>query len=211
MKTQTLVLSILTAGFITAPTFAAQAQGCCGPGMSMSGCSGMGAMSGMDMSGHSSPATQPGAVASKLPQPAATVFEKYSKVQTALANDSLQGVAENALAIAQAVKGDPLNTFRAAVAEQAESLAKAADLAAARDAFKALSQALIEYSSENPQVAGLYRQVHCSMANADWLQTDSVVNNPYLGKAMAQCGAFVNAGNGEQNSQPSDAMPGMKM
>lgn len=200
MKKPTLVLSILTAALIAVPAFAAQAQGCCGSGMG-----------GMDMSGHDSPAAPPANVANKLPQPVAAVFDNYARIQTALANDSLQGVAESAHAMTQAVKGDALNTFQATVAEKAGTLAKAADLPTAREAFKSLSQSLIEYSSKNPPVAGLYRQVHCPMANADWLQTDSIVNNPYLGKAMARCGEFVSAGSDKKNTQPGGAMPGMNM
>ncbi len=186
MKAQIFALSLLTAGLIGVPTFAAQAQsGCCG--------SGMGAMSdGMDVSGHQAQATQPAAVAITLPQPAAAVLDNYTHIQMALANDSFAGVAESSQAITKAVKNDTANTFSATVAQQADVLAKAADLTTAREAFKSLSQSLIEYSAKNPQVAGLYQQVHCSMANADWLQTDSVVNNPYLGKEMAHCGQFVN-------------------
>ena len=206
MKTYTFVLSIVTAGFIAGPTYAAQAQGCC------SGMSGMsGGMGGMDMSGSASPAAQPAAAANKLPQPAAAVFDHYTHIQTALANDSLQGVAESAQAIAKTVQGDAANAFQATVAEQAHTLAKAADLPAAREAFKSLSQSLIEYRSKNSQVAGRYRQVHCSMANADWLQTDSIVNNPYLGKAMAHCGQFVNGSANEKGGPSDNSMPGMKM
>ena len=196
MKNQTFVLSILTAGLIVAPALAAQAQGCCGSGMAnMSGCS--------EMSGHDSSPAQPAAVANNLPQPATAVFDNYSRIQTALANDSLAGVAENGQAIAKVVKDDTANTFPATVAQQASALAKAADLPTTREAFKSLSQSLIEYSSKNPQVAGLYRQVHCSMANADWLQTDSAVNNPYLGKAMSRCGEFVH-GNASNGQPPQD-------
>lgn len=204
MKKQTLVLSLLTAGLIAVPTFAAQAQGCCG--------SGMGSMSGMDMSGHGSQAAPPTAVANQLPQPVAAVFDNYSHIQIALASDSLAGVAENGQAIAKAVKSDTASTLSATVAQQAEAVTSAADLPTARAAFKTLSQSLIEYSAKNPQVAGIYHQVHCSMANADWLQTDSIVNNPYLGKSMARCGEFVKGGSGyEKSGQQDNSMPGMKM
>ena len=202
MNKQTFVLSILTAGFIAVPTFASQAQGCC---------SGMGAMSsGMDMSGHASSAAQPTA-ANKLPQPVATVFDHYSHIQTALASDSLAGVADNAQAIAQAVKSDTANTFQANIAEKAGALSQAADLAAARSSFKSLSQSLIEYSAKNPPVAGIYHHVHCSMADADWLQTDAVVNNPYLGKSMAHCGQFVQSSGTGDNQHQDHSMPGMNM
>lgn len=205
MKKQTFILSILTAGLIAVPTFAARAQGCCGSGMA-----GMGSMPGMDMSGHDSSAATP-AAANNLPQPVATVFDNYSRIQTALANDSLASVTEGGQAIAKAVKEDTANTFPASVAQQAQAASNAADLPAARAAFKSLSRSLIEYSARNPQVAGIYHQVHCSMANADWLQTDAVVNNPYLGKAMAHCGEFVKGNAGASQTHQDDSMGSMKM
>ena len=183
MKKESFVLSILVAGFITVPSFAAQA-GCCGadPG-AMAGCS--------QMSGHESHGAQTNAVAQKLPQPLASVFDGYIQVQTALAKDSLEGVTESVKTISKTVKNDPAKTFSATVAQQAEAVTKAADLRGAREAFKALSQSLIEYVSKNPSLASNYRQVHCSMANASWLQTGATVSNPYMGKAMARCGEFV--------------------
>ena len=181
------VLSIVTAGFITAPSFAAQAG--CGSDMgAMPGCSGM--------AGHESHEAQTNAVAQTLPQPVAVVFDNYIRVQTALTKDSLEGVAESAQAIAKTVKDDPAKTFSATVAQQAEAVAKSADLRGAREAFKPLSQSLVEYVSKNQSLAGYYRRVHCSMADASWLQTGSTVNNPYMGKAMARCGEFVKGGGG---------------
>ena len=192
-------LSLFTASFVAAPLFAAQAGGCCGSVMgSMPGCS---AMSGLE-----SPAAQPIAAANKLPQQVATVFDGYVRIQTALAKDSLEGVAENAQSISKTVKDDSSNTFSVTVARQSEALAKATDLPAARTAFKSLSDSLIEYTSMNPQVAGSYRQVHCSMANASWLQTDSVVNNPYTGKSMARCGEFVKNTTSDTHPQHDHSM-----
>ena len=203
MKKQTFVLSILTAGLIAVPTFTARAQGCCG--------SGMGAMPGMDMSGHDSSPAQPTAVANNLPQSAAAVFNNYARIQTALANDSLESVTASAQAIAKAVNDDAMTPFSKNLVKQAGAVANAADLQAAREAFKPLSKSLIEYVSKNPSLAGTYRQVYCSMANADWLQTDSVVNNPYLGKSMAHCGQFVKSSSNEKSRQQDNSMPGMKM
>ncbi len=182
MKKEIFVLSILTAGFITVPSFAAQA-GCC---------SGMGPMPGCSaMSGHDSDQAQTSAVADKLPQPVATVFDNYGRIQTALAQDSLQDVAKEAQAIAKAVNDDATTTFPKNVAQQAGAAARAADLRGAREAFKPLSQSLIAYVSKHPALAGTYRQVHCPMANADWLQKEPTVNNPYMGKEMLHCGEFV--------------------
>lgn len=38
------------------------------------------------------------------------------------------------------------------------------------------------------EMAALLTQVHCPMANADWLQIGEAVNNPYTGSKMSDCG-----------------------
>jgi hypothetical protein len=121
----------------------------------------------------------------------ADVFSNYVRIEKALAKDSTEGLSASARAIAASVKQDPAHLFAASVAAQAETLAQASALPAARKAFKSLSASLIEFRSKNPQLLKAYRQVHCPMADADWLQTEAVVNNPYYGKAMATCGEFV--------------------
>jgi hypothetical protein len=185
MKKETFVLSLLVAGFITVPSFAAQA-GCCGgeTATAMPGCS--------QMSGHEAHSTQTTAT-SQLPQAVATVFDGYIQIQTALAGDSLEGVTANAQAIARTVKEDKANTFAGKIAEQAETLAKAKDLAAAREAFKPLSESLIKIAAKDSAVSSVYRQAYCPMAKASWLQSGSSVSNPYMGKAMLRCGQFVKA------------------
>jgi hypothetical protein len=139
-----------------------------------------------------------------LPQQVASVFDNYSRIQTSLAKDSLEGVGESAGAISKAAKEDTSGSLPTNLAQRSDTLAKATDLAGARKAFKALSESLIAYCAKNPHVAGYYRQVHCSMANASWLQIDSVVNNPYMGKLMARCGEFV--GNGTAGAQSGHSM-----
>lgn len=123
-----------------------------------------------------------------LPKPVQAVFDSYLKIQTALAQDSLQGVSANATAIAKSVQADSAKSLSADVAQQAEILAKASDIKAAREAFKPLSDSLIKYLAANKAHAGHYVKVFCSMANARWLQTGTVVSNPYYGKSMLRCG-----------------------
>jgi len=189
MKKQTLIPSILVAGFIAVPAFAAQA-GCCGgdDSATMPGCT--------QMSGHESHGTQATATTSKLPQPVAATFDGYIQIQTALSGDSLEGVTASAQAIAKSVKEDKANTFSATLGEQAEAVAKAKDLAAAREAFKPLSESLIKYAAKDATLSGVYRQAYCPMAKASWLQTGTTVSNPYMGKAMLRCGKFVQASAG---------------
>lgn len=186
MKKQTLIPSILVAGFLAVPSFAAQAGCCGGADMStMPGCS--------QMSGHEAHGATANATAGKLSQPVAAVFDGYIQIQTALAGDSLEGVTASAQAIAKTVKEDKANTFSATLGQKADAVAKAKDLSEAREAFKPLSESLIQFAAKDATLSGLYRQVHCPMAKASWLQTASTVSNPYMGKAMARCGEFVKA------------------
>lgn len=121
-----------------------------------------------------------------LTAPVKSVYGDYLKIQASLANDSLAGVAENANDIAKAVQGDA-KILPAEVGTQAEELAKASDLKSARAAFRPLSDSLIKYLADH-KAKGAYVQVYCPMANANWLQTDKNVRNPYLGQSMPDCG-----------------------
>lgn len=129
--------------------------------------------------------------ADTAPPQVTAVFESYARIQAALAQDSIQGISKEAGAIANAINGDASKSFAASVGPQAEVLGKAADLKTARTAFKALSASLIDYAAKHHALGGTYKQVHCPMVNADWLQKEFAVKNPYFGKAMLQCGEFV--------------------
>ena len=122
------------------------------------------------------------------------VYENYLIVQDALAADSMEKVATSAQAIAQAVSKDTDKTFPTDVATQAETLAKAKDLPAARKAFNQLSTSLIGYAKSGNFPAGILYEVYCPMAKASWLQADKTVRNPYYGKSMLECGQVKNVG-----------------
>jgi hypothetical protein len=126
-----------------------------------------------------------------LMEPVKSVYTDYLRIQTALAGDSMTGVAENATAISKAVQGDSMKMLPAAVATEAEALAEAKDLKAARTAFKPLSDSLIKYLADH-KARDAYVQVYCPMADASWLQADKKVNNPYMGKEMPTCGEIKN-------------------
>lgn len=122
---------------------------------------------------------------------AATVFDYYFKIQKALSEDSLENVAVSAGAIAEIIRKDTSSGFPVQIIGHAQMLAKAKDVAAARTPFKALSGYLIQYAKGSNAVAGTYHEVHCPMANVNWLQNDDkTVRNPFLGKSMPQCGTF---------------------
>lgn len=182
MNTKKLSLSIAAAGLLAAPALLAQ--------MNMGGMD----MGGMNMNGgaHQRGSDAP-AAQTPLPEPAQTVFANYFKIQTALATNSLEGVSADAAAIERSIREDAGQTFSSGEAgSAARDLAGAANLDAARQIFKRLSGALIKYADAHPEYAGHFVKVYCPMANVMWLQKDSVVNNPFLGKDQASCGQIKN-------------------
>ena len=127
---------------------------------------------------------------SDLPAPIKAVYGHYLEIQSSLAKDSMTGISKNAAAITKAVKSDA-SALPAAVGIQAERLAKAQDLKTARAAFKPLSDSLIRYLTVH-HVKDAYVEVYCPMAKASWLQVGKTVSNPYMGKAMPDCGEIRN-------------------
>ena len=127
-----------------------------------------------------------------LMEPVKSVLDHYLTIQAELAKDSIKGVDENATAIAKAVKSDEMKMLSADVAKQAEAVAKAKDLKAAREAFKPLSASLVKYLADNKAGKGVYHEAYCPMVKASWLQTEKEIKNPYMGKSMLDCGVLKN-------------------
>ena len=129
---------------------------------------------------------------SALMEPVKSVLDHYVMIQEGLAKDSVKGLDEHASAIAKAVKGDEMKMLPPDVATQAETLAKATDIKAAREAFKPLSASLVKYLADKKAGKGVYHEAYCPMAKASWLQTEKEVRNPYYGKSMLDCGTLKN-------------------
>jgi hypothetical protein len=127
-----------------------------------------------------------------LMEPVKSVLDHYLMIQTNLVNDSIQSLAENAGAIAKTVKGDEMKMLPPEVGKQAETLAQAKDLKAAREAFKPLSVSLIKYLADNKAGKGTYHEAYCPMVKASWLQIGKDIRNPYEGKEMPDCGELKN-------------------
>ena len=127
-----------------------------------------------------------------LMEPVKSVLDHYLKIQGELAKDSIKGVDEHAAAIAKAVKGDDMKMLSPDVAKQADMLAQAKDLKAARAAFKPLSASLVKYLADNKAGVGTYHEAYCPMVKASWLQTGKAIKNPYMGKEMLSCGELKN-------------------
>jgi len=115
------------------------------------------------------------------------VLEQYVKIQAALAADSLEGIPEAAAAIAAASK-ENAGALPEATVSEAEAVAKATDIKAARTAFKPLSTTLIAAANAQKSKIGRYFEAFCPMADAAWIQADKKVANPYYGTSMLTCG-----------------------
>lgn len=169
------LLGVITASALIMTANRAQAQGC-------GGCGSDAAHAGHGSHGGHAAAAQTPA------EPIPSVLTHYGKIHASLASDTLEGVAAAAGILAKLVAGDPAKKLPAALAAQADALAKISDLAAARENFKQLSAALINALEAAKVRTGHHCVVYCDMAKGSWLQTDKTVRNPYFGKSMLQCG-----------------------
>jgi hypothetical protein len=187
-----VLMSIIVGSGLTIST-ALLAQSCCGGSAMKEGCT-------MDMAGHAGHAKHstaaPVAVAQiaapngALDKTAQAVFASYIKAQAALAGDSLADALAAAGQITKALRSDSKQPFSPELLAQAVALAKSSDLAAARTAFKPLSQSLITYLKDHPMAQNPYHVAYCPMARARWLQSGTTIANPYFGKGMPTCGQF---------------------
>jgi len=110
-------------------------------------------------------------------------------IQSALAADSLEGVPVAAKALVDAAKSSEGAIPESAVS-QAEDVAKASDLEAARAAFKPLSDTMISALVARDEESGQYYEAFCPTADAAWIQAGKEVANPYYGASMLQCGTI---------------------
>lgn len=127
-----------------------------------------------------------------LMEPVKGVLDHYLMIQTELAKDSTKSLDEHANAIAKAVRADEMKMLSPDLAKQAETLARAKDLKAAREAFKPLSASLVKYLADNKAGKGTYHEGYCPMVKASWLQKEKEIRNPYMGKSMLTCGTLKN-------------------
>ncbi|HMF98367.1 MAG TPA: SCO family protein [Vicinamibacterales bacterium] len=145
-------------------------------------------MAGMpDVAPARAPSSRRDAVRSPSATDVSTLVESYLGIQQALAADRLDGVSASALALANAtVKiGSSAVAVRAAV----NPFAQVTDLRSAREAFGGLSDALLDYiGTALPDGLAV---AYCPMARKSWLQRGAVIQNPYYGRVMGDCGRVV--------------------
>ena len=117
------------------------------------------------------------------------VIDPYLTIQSALADDSMDGVKANAGNIATAATS--LGAPAMKIDTTALQLASAIEIEDAREKFGALSEAIDVY------MTGLHltapqgvRVAFCPMVQKPWLQAGATIDNPYFGKSMQTCGSF---------------------
>lgn len=117
------------------------------------------------------------------------VVTSYLEIQAQLAVDKVDAIKAPSAAIASKAAG--LGKEGAAVAKAAKSVEGAKDLVAARDAFGALSDAVIAAArAEGFKDLSGVKVAFCPMVKKSWLQKEEQIRNPYFGTAMSSCGEF---------------------
>ena len=131
------------------------------------------------------PEAAPTPEATQTPEPAAptsnVLSTHYMDAAAALAADDLEKAKAALTALANESTGE-MKTL-------AQAAADTGDIAATRDAFKALSK--VATTMELPPD---YAVAFCPMYKngAKWVQKKDKLANPYYGKTMLTCGSFVN-------------------
>lgn len=143
------------------------------------------------------------AAPAELRQALSRVFSSYAAVARALAADdagaartAAEGAKREVTALAaldaRALPREALGPWiesKDALVASFEPLTRASDLAGARAALKPASEALTTALARFGHAEGAPLHVlHCSMANAGWLQASREPANPYYGRSMATCG-----------------------
>jgi len=138
--------------------------------------------------------------------PVADVVAHYVAMATALAGDTTTGIADHARACLTVVDSHPAGPAGADHDEAAEkmhasireALLRLSDpqigLNDARASFKALSAGFVPMAKmmyTKQSTDPLWAVMHCPMADADWIQADGAVLNPYFGSKMLHCGKKV--------------------
>ena len=110
----------------------------------------------------------------------------YLHIQLALANDSLDRVADAARTIAE--EAAKMGGAAQAIGTAAQAVGAASDITTARAAFGPLSDALIAYGEDVG--FGDLKVAYCPMASKSWVQEAGALRNPFYGSAMLDCGVF---------------------
>jgi len=132
---------------------------------------------------HAAVAAGAGAAAADL----TPMLDAYLRIQRGLNVDSLDGLTASARAIA--AEAAKLGAGGAAIQAPAGELEQAGTLAAARAAFGKVGDAIMRYAKDSGATFDADIKVaYCPMVNRKWLQKGDIVQNPFYGKSMSDCG-----------------------
>jgi hypothetical protein len=113
----------------------------------------------------------------------------YLELHARLSTDRLDGLKAPAAALA--ARAEALGDGGAAMAKAAKTVGDAPDLKTAREAFGALSDAVVAAAkAEGWKDLGDVKLAYCPMARRSWLQRDEKIRNPHYGSSMLECGEF---------------------
>lgn len=117
------------------------------------------------------------------------IVESYVTIQSQLAADKIENVKAPSRAIA--AQAAAMGKGGTDLVKAANELEKASDLNSAREAFGALSDAVMAAGKAEgwKDVEGV-RLAFCPMVKRSWLQKDAQIRNPFYGSAMLTCGEF---------------------
>ncbi len=130
----------------------------------------------------------------------------YENIRQALLHDSSEGVGAAAGRIQHLLQAletdfseqaagvrsgsaDDLRALLPSIRTASADLIEAATTDAVREAFAALSKAMVQYRQLVPEPAPVV--AFCPMAQEAWLQPEGEIGNPYYGQSMPRCGKIV--------------------
>jgi hypothetical protein len=117
------------------------------------------------------------------------IVGSYLAIHAQLATDKVDGIKAPAAALV--ARAETLGEAGTAMAKAAKTVGDAPDLTTARDAFGALSDAVVAAAkAEGWKDLRDVKLAYCPMARRSWLQKDEKIRNPYYGKTMLECGEF---------------------
>jgi len=118
----------------------------------------------------------------------APMVEGYDKVRAALADDDLAAAKTAATAYKAIVTTEDADA--PGIAAGLDAIVAAPEIEAARDGFSTLSEGYIKFLVAHPELKTGLIAYRCPMARGfkKWVQTEKKMMNPYMGKAMLECG-----------------------
>ena len=115
------------------------------------------------------------------------IIESYIRIQQALHADTLDGIQDEARAVA--AEAAKLGSATEAIRSVAGRFQQLADLKAARAVFSDLGDAIIAAAKDlNASFGDEVKMAYCPMVQKYWLQKGEKVQNPFYGKEMSECG-----------------------